>query len=91
MRTTFCDILLPRRSSSLRFKSQGKSMNFINLPQRERKRNYDVNGYFRDALSTEGGKPSKQAGGPRQPKGLVMHDFQFFEKVRGSASCHRPW
>ena len=27
--------------------------NFINLPQRERKRNYDVNGYFRETMHAD--------------------------------------
>jgi SWI/SNF-related matrix-associated actin-dependent regulator of chromatin subfamily A member 5 len=54
---------------------------FLSLPQRERKRNYDVNGYFRDALKSDSSK-GKSERGPRQQKGPQMHDFQFFNRAR---------
>eukprot|EP00937_MAST-01D_sp_MAST-1D-sp2_P005591 g5591.t1 len=49
------------------------------LPQRERKRNYDVNEYFRETMASSSG-PSKPRE-PRQPKGITMQDFQFFDKA----------
>ncbi|KAH8068788.1 helicase [Aureococcus anophagefferens] len=51
----------------------------INLPQRERKRNYDVDEYFRDALR-QGDKPAVSRE-PRKRRGPPMHDFQFFNRV----------
>ena len=51
----------------------------INLPQRERKRNYDVDEYFRDALR-QGDKPAASRE-PKKRRGPPMHDFQFFNKV----------
>jgi len=51
----------------------------INLPQRERKRNYDVDEYFRDALR-QGDKPAV-AREPRKRRGPPMHDFQFFNRA----------
>mmetsp|Transcript_20123 Transcript_20123/g.59983 ORF Transcript_20123/g.59983 Transcript_20123/m.59983 type:complete len:858 (-) Transcript_20123:45-2618(-) len=50
----------------------------INLPTRERKRNYDVDEYFRDTLN-DGSKKRKE---PREKKrkGPAMHDFQFFNR-----------
>ena len=53
---------------------------FLNLPQRERKRNYDVNEYFRDALTGGGGGGAGKEKLPKARKGPVMHDFQFFDK-----------
>lgn len=49
----------------------------IALPQRERKRNYDVNGYFRDALRV-GDKPVNLG---RKNKMLKYKEFQFFNMV----------
>lgn len=60
---------------------RGKNVsNFIALPQRARKKNYDVNEYYRQAMDTskEGGPKKDQ----RLPKGLTMYDFQFFQKER---------
>ena len=50
---------------------------FIALPQRARKKNYDVNAYYRDAMDSNKGD-AKNA--PRMPKGMTMHDFQFYQK-----------
>lgn len=60
--------------------SGARAGNFINLPTRARKRNYDVNEYYRDALSNKDSGKSKKE--PRMPKGITMHDFQFFNKER---------
>ena len=49
--------------------------------QRERKRNYDVNEYYRSALSGGDG-PAPKEKVPKQRKGPAMHDFQFFQKQR---------
>jgi len=51
----------------------------INLPQRERKRNYDVDEYFRDALR-QGDKPPPGQREQRKRRGPPMHDFQFFDR-----------
>jgi SWI/SNF-related matrix-associated actin-dependent regulator of chromatin subfamily A member 5 len=58
--------------------------NFINLPQRERKRNYDVNEYFRDAMSANAGAAKAAIVDPskKKRKGPVVHDFQLFDKER---------
>lgn len=49
---------------------------FINLPQRERKRNYNVNEYFRDSMQDKRPEPKKRK------KGQTHHDFQLFNKPR---------
>ena len=54
--------------------------NFINLAQRERKRNYDVDEYFRDALQAGGGRG--RGGGERRRRGLQMLEFQFYDRAR---------
>jgi len=50
----------------------------INLPTRERKRNYDVDEYFRDTLN-DGSKKKKEPRASKR-KGPAMHDFQFFNR-----------
>jgi SWI/SNF-related matrix-associated actin-dependent regulator of chromatin subfamily A member 5 len=50
---------------------------FLNLPQRERKKNYDVNEYYR-AMGGDGVMKEKAT---RVRKGPIMHDFQFYQKV----------
>ena len=49
---------------------------FINLPQRERKRNYNVNEYFRESLQ------ERKAETKKRKKGHTYHDFQLFNKPR---------
>eukprot|EP00547_Thalassionema_nitzschioides_P003190 CAMPEP_0194214352 /NCGR_PEP_ID=MMETSP0156-20130528/15501_1 /TAXON_ID=33649 /ORGANISM="Thalassionema nitzschioides, Strain L26-B" /LENGTH=1063 /DNA_ID=CAMNT_0038942583 /DNA_START=94 /DNA_END=3285 /DNA_ORIENTATION=+ len=69
---------------------KGVSGNFINLPQRQRKRNYDVNEYFRDAMNNNSGTGTgKQEGDNKSAKkkakrqgGPAVHDFQLFDKKR---------
>ena len=69
--------------------------NFINLPQRQRKRNYDVNEYFRDAMNAaKNAAPStstKKASAPtiipvesapKRRKGPAFLDFQLFDKEK---------
>jgi len=53
--------------------------NFINLPQRARKKNYDVNEYYREAMSSNAEKKPREM---KLPKGITMHDFQFFHKEK---------
>lgn len=66
--TKYCPIDYSKKSS------QG---NFINLPQRERKRNYDLDEYYRDTIN-EG--PRLDEMGPRKrKKGPAMQDFQFYD------------
>jgi SWI/SNF-related matrix-associated actin-dependent regulator of chromatin subfamily A member 5 len=60
--------------------------NFINLPQREHKRNYDVNGYFRETLNAGSSSGLKahaaDAAMKKRRKGPALHDFQLFDKER---------
>ncbi|XP_031635008.1 chromatin-remodeling complex ATPase chain Iswi-like [Contarinia nasturtii] len=49
--------------------------NWIEPPKRERKANYAVDAYFRDALRTSEPKAPKA---PRPPKQPIVQDFQFF-------------
>lgn len=53
---------------------------FISLPQRSRKRNYDVNDYYKDQANTNKEQSEKTKKEPKGPKGMTMHDFQFFDK-----------
>jgi SWI/SNF-related matrix-associated actin-dependent regulator of chromatin subfamily A member 5 len=71
-------------------------VSFINLPQRQRKRNYDVNEYFRDAMNTGG--PSSgikahaaDAATKKRKRGPTFHDFQLFdsERLNGLAEKER--
>ena len=49
---------------------------FLNLPQRERKRNYDVNAYFHDALTGKSG--SEAAAAMRKArKGTLYHAVEW--------------
>jgi len=59
--------------------------NFINLPQRQRKRNYDVNEYFRETMnagsSSSGMKAhAADAAAKKRKKGPALHDFQLFDR-----------
>lgn len=60
--------------------------NFINLPQRERKRNYDVNEYFRDAMNAGGSSGIRahaaDAAARKKRKGPVFQDFQLYNRPR---------
>ena len=55
------------------------SASFINLPQRERKKNYDVNEYYREVLQIAEKKPKP---GPKTIRMPTMHDYQFFDRDR---------
>lgn len=74
--------------------SSGGAGNFINLPQRQRKRNYDVNEYFRDAMNP-GGQSSgmkahaADAASKKRKKGPALHDFQLFDRDRLNAVAER--
>ncbi|ORY89162.1 putative chromatin remodelling complex ATPase chain [Leucosporidium creatinivorum] len=50
---------------------------WIEPSKRERKSNYSVDGYYRDAMKTNVGRPTGPRG-PRQPKVMATNDFQFF-------------
>lgn len=73
------------------YRSEGGAVgNFINLPQRQRKRNYDVNEYFRDAMSTGGPTGGMKAhaadaASKKRKKGPAFHDFQLFDRDRLNA------
>lgn len=63
--------------------------NFINLPQRQRKRNYDVNEYFRETMNSgpTGGMKAHaaDAAAKKRKKGPALHDFQLFNVERLNA------
>ena len=70
------------KSSYLCFFSREKQreeigMNWIAPPKRERKANYAVDAYFREALRTGAAEP-KAHKAPRPPKQPIVQDFQFF-------------
>jgi len=77
------------------YRGEGKSVgNFINLPQRQRKRNYDVNEYFRDAMSTGGPTGGMKAhaadaASKKRKKGPASHDFQLFNRERLNAIAEK--
>ena len=52
-------------------------LNWIAPPKRERKANYAVDAYFRDALRVGAAEP-KAHKAPRPPKQPIVQDFQFF-------------
>merc|ERR1712025_1492593 len=52
-------------------------LNWIAPPKRERKANYAVDAYFKEALRTGGNEP-KAHKAPRPPKQPIVQDFQFF-------------
>ena len=54
---------------------ENKFMNWIEPPKRERKANYAVDAYFRDALRMSEPKAPKA---PRPPKQPVVQDYQFY-------------
>jgi len=68
--------------------------NFINLPQRQRKRNYDVNEYFRDAMNSGGPSSGMKAhaadaASKKRKKGPALHDFQLFDRERLNAIAEK--
>ncbi|TKR76891.1 hypothetical protein L596_017963 [Steinernema carpocapsae] len=52
---------------------------WIEPPKRERKANYQVDLYFKEAMNS-GKETQKSQKAPRPPKQPVVHDFQFFPK-----------
>lgn len=68
--------------------SDRKAGNFINLPQRQRKRNYDVNEYFRETMAGGATKPHA-AETKKRKKGPMYHDFQLFDVERLNALRER--
>ncbi len=70
------------------------SISFITLPQRERKRNYDVNEYFRDAMNTGGPTNAMKAhaadaASKKRKRGPAFHDFQLFDTERLNAIAEK--
>ncbi|KAF7356732.1 hypothetical protein MVEN_01008100 [Mycena venus] len=59
---------------------QRKALNFnlLSLSKRERKSNYSVDSYFKDAMRTGPVKTEKGPKLPRAPKQIQVQDFQFF-------------
>ncbi|KAJ7760399.1 P-loop containing nucleoside triphosphate hydrolase protein [Mycena metata] len=67
-------------ATSNRKASQRKPLNFnlLSLSKRERKTNYSVDSYFKDAMGKGPVKPEKGPKLPRAPKQVQVQDFQFF-------------
>ncbi|KAI0076817.1 SNF2 family DNA-dependent ATPase [Panus rudis PR-1116 ss-1] len=62
------------------FRGQRKSLQFnpLALSKRERKLNYSVDAYYKDAMRPGPSKTEKAPKLPRAPKQLQLQDFQFF-------------
>lgn len=60
---------------------KGEDLNFINLPQRQRKQNYDVSAYYREVLNTAKGRSSIKDSG-RVIKIPNFQEHQFFDHDR---------
>ena len=77
------------------YRGDRQAGNFINLPQRQRKRNYDVNEYFRETMNAGGGGSSgmkahaADAAAKKKKKGPALHEFQLFDVVRLNALTER--
>ncbi|KAF9651344.1 hypothetical protein BDM02DRAFT_3091354 [Thelephora ganbajun] len=54
------------------------NFNLLSMPKRERKTNYSVDGYFKDAMRVGPSKQEKAPKLPRAPKQVQINDFQFF-------------
>jgi len=69
-----------------RDKDKNSSGMFINLPQRERKRNYDVNEYFRETMNAGSTGHMKahaaDAAAKKKKKGPNLQDFHLFDRDR---------
>jgi len=64
------------------YREESKSTgNLINLPQRERKRNYDVNDYFKEQFGTATSSDAVK----KKRKGPAIYDFQLFDLPRLTA------
>lgn len=67
--------------------------NFITLPQRQRKRNYDVNEYFRETMNAGQSSGMKahaaDAASKKRKKGPQLHDFQLFDRERLNAIAEK--
>jgi SWI/SNF-related matrix-associated actin-dependent regulator of chromatin subfamily A member 5 len=69
-------------------------MSFINLPQRQRKRNYDVNEYFRETMNAGGATSGMKAhaadaASKKRKKGPAFYDFQLFDRDRLNAIAEK--
>ena len=62
------------------YSKKASNSSFINLPQRERKRNYDIDEYFGEGNSGKAG--NRDGPSRKRKKGPTMQDFQFFDKER---------
>lgn len=76
------------------YRDQDKNVgNFINLPQRQRKRNYDVNEYYRETMNTGTSSGMKahaaDAASRKRKKGPALHDFQLFDRERLNAIAEK--
>ncbi|KAK7030739.1 SNF2 family N-terminal domain-containing protein [Favolaschia claudopus] len=62
------------------FRTGKKALNFnlLSLSKRERKSNYSVDSYFKDAMRTGPVKTEKGPKLPRAPKQISVQDYQFF-------------
>ena len=67
------------------YRDKGTVGNFINLPQRQRKRNYDLSNSNTDAVDHSGGAimvKKSDATSKKKRKGPVLYDFQLFDMDR---------
>lgn len=53
--------------------------NFINLPQRERKRNYNVDEYFQETIHGSAGARASNSEAKKRKKKNHYHDFQLYD------------
>ena len=68
------------------YREKGKQVgNFINLPQRQRKRNYDVNEYFREQMNQGPSEPKLPGATKKRKKTPALQDFQLFDREKLNA------
>jgi len=77
MSVAFFDLWNRFKEASPFFCRDEIGFNWIAPPKRERKANYAVDAYFRDALRAGATEP-KVHKAPRPPKQQIIQDFQFF-------------
>ena len=63
---------------------------FLSLPSRERKKNYNVQDYYKNQTGMAGGSAPKTRA-PRKAKIPVMHDYQFYDRARIEALCEKQY
>jgi SWI/SNF-related matrix-associated actin-dependent regulator of chromatin subfamily A member 5 len=64
---------------------------FIALPARERKKNYDVDEYYRQQTGQNKTKKVKKSDEDNKPKVPVVHDFQFYQREKMMALLQKRY